>query len=829
MAPTAAPFIAMFVGGGEPVEQMDLRPTCGHNSWADVRQRKGVKMLRCCVCQVTWRWPKGARNGGDAPTRCIPYLNGDCPLPGPQCPLLHIRRARAPDEAGPITHRTPADRARRAASQNASFSSSDDGAARQPRCAAAGLPTQYPSSPSEASPSVCPLPPSFSAGPLASDRALLARAFHPPSPPGGPPSETSRAENAPAALVSPQAHTVINYPTSASGNEVTALLQTSSPGTGPTEDANQRTPMPCGYSHMRAPASFNEVTALVQTSSFGVLPTEDVPMQAPVPSGYPPMRVRASLDDITASMLSSPPGARPVGDVNMQAPMPSGYPYSASFNEFTTLQHPTEGATLLASPQAPVPTNYPVSAVRMRASASLDEITGLVRSSSLGTRPTEGANRQAPASTGHPHMRASASLDEIAAVMLSSPLGARPDDVNMQAPVSINYPASAVHMRASASLDSCEDAPPFATRVPSMDSLRRQAPQTLQQQNQQPQLQQQQLGQQYQQQHQQQQLGQQYQQQHQQQQLGQQEQHQQQQLGQQEQHQQQQLGQQQQQQLGQQHQQHQQQQQLGQQRQPPLLLPPDEQRSAQQASSPSSRAAPSPPPPPAGGPCTLHFLQQLAQLQQKAQTLHAQLQQQTQQQQTQQQPQHKTPSLPQQQQTQQPQLEEQQQELPPAQVALMQTMHMLSSLHCPPVSSSFQLHPAAGEPPSPPAEPQSGQDEADAADERLKPPCDHNTWDEVRQRKGVKMLRCAVCRAPWRWPKGARRGQEGLARCIPFLNGECPKAGTECDLLHIRRSKASEQRLLKDRAEAALAASAESNAFLLWSSGLGLPPSSEPP
>eukprot|EP00755_Sulcionema_specki_P027051 Sspe_Gene.87046::Locus_57929_Transcript_1_1_Confidence_1.000_Length_1344::g.87046::m.87046 len=77
-----------------------------------------------------------------------------------------------------------------------------------------------------------------------------------------------------------------------------------------------------------------------------------------------------------------------------------------------------------------------------------------------------------------------------------------------------------------------------------------------------------------------------------------------------------------------------------------------------------------------------------------------------------------------------------------------------------------------------------------AADESWRvPPCKHNNWDDVRQRKGVKILRCRECNAKWKWARGARRGDPGLERCIDSLNGRCPLSGAECPLLHIRRQK----------------------------------------
>eukprot|EP00659_Diplonema_papillatum_P010244 gene10244-15751_t len=83
------------------------------------------------------------------------------------------------------------------------------------------------------------------------------------------------------------------------------------------------------------------------------------------------------------------------------------------------------------------------------------------------------------------------------------------------------------------------------------------------------------------------------------------------------------------------------------------------------------------------------------------------------------------------------------------------------------------------------------------AEERewTKPPCTHNNWEDVRQRKGIKMLRCAICNIRWRWARGAKRGDEGLERCIDFLNGEC--RNENCSLLHIHRSKKSLEERVK--------------------------------
>eukprot|EP00754_Rhynchopus_humris_P024723 Rhum_TRINITY_DN14912_c12_g1::Rhum_TRINITY_DN14912_c12_g1_i1::g.128287::m.128287 len=106
--------------------------------------------------------------------------------------------------------------------------------------------------------------------------------------------------------------------------------------------------------------------------------------------------------------------------------------------------------------------------------------------------------------------------------------------------------------------------------------------------------------------------------------------------------------------------------------------------------------------------------------------------------------------------------------------------------------ASSSSAPAAAAAPSSAA---SSQPPSPSGDGTLVRPCGHNDWDDVRQRKGVKVLRCRVCNVSWRWPRGAKRGDKGLERCIEFLNNRCTEPGPNCPLLHIRRFKKS----LEDR------------------------------
>ena len=61
-------------------------------------------------------------------------------------------------------------------------------------------------------------------------------------------------------------------------------------------------------------------------------------------------------------------------------------------------------------------------------------------------------------------------------------------------------------------------------------------------------------------------------------------------------------------------------------------------------------------------------------------------------------------------------------------------------------------------------------------------PCSHNDWDDVRTRKGFKVLRCRECQKKWKLLSS------NVPRCMPFLHDCCDK-GEDCPLLHVRRKK----------------------------------------
>eukprot|EP00755_Sulcionema_specki_P032191 Sspe_Gene.19628::Locus_7166_Transcript_1_1_Confidence_1.000_Length_1406::g.19628::m.19628 len=77
-----------------------------------------------------------------------------------------------------------------------------------------------------------------------------------------------------------------------------------------------------------------------------------------------------------------------------------------------------------------------------------------------------------------------------------------------------------------------------------------------------------------------------------------------------------------------------------------------------------------------------------------------------------------------------------------------------------------------------------------ATRDRDGPPCSHNSWDNVRIKKGAATLRCRECQHLW------RAQQNHLDRCPNFLNNSCLR-GSECTKVHIHQYKES----LKDRFE----------------------------
>eukprot|EP00755_Sulcionema_specki_P018773 Sspe_Gene.67718::Locus_39960_Transcript_2_2_Confidence_0.667_Length_2313::g.67718::m.67718 len=63
-------------------------------------------------------------------------------------------------------------------------------------------------------------------------------------------------------------------------------------------------------------------------------------------------------------------------------------------------------------------------------------------------------------------------------------------------------------------------------------------------------------------------------------------------------------------------------------------------------------------------------------------------------------------------------------------------------------------------------------------------PCSHNDWDDVRTRKGAKILRCRTCQGKWKLPSAK------VPRCTPFLSGHCEK-GASCPMAHVHKKKSN--------------------------------------
>eukprot|EP01059_Diplonema_ambulator_P004667 TRINITY_DN1437_c0_g1_i5.p1 TRINITY_DN1437_c0_g1~~TRINITY_DN1437_c0_g1_i5.p1 ORF type:complete len:144 (+),score=18.68 TRINITY_DN1437_c0_g1_i5:43-474(+) len=64
-------------------------------------------------------------------------------------------------------------------------------------------------------------------------------------------------------------------------------------------------------------------------------------------------------------------------------------------------------------------------------------------------------------------------------------------------------------------------------------------------------------------------------------------------------------------------------------------------------------------------------------------------------------------------------------------------------------------------------------------------PCQHNDWDDVRTRKGYKVLRCRECQQRWKIPS------TNVPRCVAYFNGRCQE-GCGCVYLHVRWKKSAE-------------------------------------
>eukprot|EP01060_Flectonema_neradi_P025936 TRINITY_DN3479_c1_g2_i1.p1 TRINITY_DN3479_c1_g2~~TRINITY_DN3479_c1_g2_i1.p1 ORF type:complete len:185 (+),score=30.61 TRINITY_DN3479_c1_g2_i1:66-620(+) len=59
-------------------------PPCNHNSWDNIRAKRGCMTLRCRDCQQKWKAEAACLR------RCRTFANGNCKLPN--CPKTHIHR-----------------------------------------------------------------------------------------------------------------------------------------------------------------------------------------------------------------------------------------------------------------------------------------------------------------------------------------------------------------------------------------------------------------------------------------------------------------------------------------------------------------------------------------------------------------------------------------------------------------------------------------------------------------------------------------------------------------------------------------------------------------
>ena len=63
------------------------------------------------------------------------------------------------------------------------------------------------------------------------------------------------------------------------------------------------------------------------------------------------------------------------------------------------------------------------------------------------------------------------------------------------------------------------------------------------------------------------------------------------------------------------------------------------------------------------------------------------------------------------------------------------------------------------------------------------PPCNHNSWDNIRAKRGCMTLRCRDCQLKWKAEAAC------LRRCRTFANGNCKLVN--CPKTHIHRFKQS--------------------------------------
>eukprot|EP01064_Diplonema_japonicum_P015180 TRINITY_DN22944_c0_g1_i1.p2 TRINITY_DN22944_c0_g1~~TRINITY_DN22944_c0_g1_i1.p2 ORF type:complete len:138 (+),score=19.08 TRINITY_DN22944_c0_g1_i1:68-481(+) len=88
----------------------------------------------------------------------------------------------------------------------------------------------------------------------------------------------------------------------------------------------------------------------------------------------------------------------------------------------------------------------------------------------------------------------------------------------------------------------------------------------------------------------------------------------------------------------------------------------------------------------------------------------------------------------------------------------------------------------------------------DSSEETVRPPCEHNCWDNLRAKRDTVTLRCRLCQRQW------KTQTLRLQRCPNFSRTSkitCPE-GEECALIHVYRFKLSSKKRNKMLRDAAL-------------------------
>ena len=111
--------------------------------------------------------------------------------------------------------------------------------------------------------------------------------------------------------------------------------------------------------------------------------------------------------------------------------------------------------------------------------------------------------------------------------------------------------------------------------------------------------------------------------------------------------------------------------------------------------------------------------------------------------------------------------------------------HIIHRHHTPSVTHPTQPSPPPLADPPCPEDPETGilrPDCEPGGAPCIVRPCLHNDWDDVRTRKGSKILRCRLCQRKWKLASAS------IARCSAFMQGTCPNL-LQCAYLHVHKKK----------------------------------------